>query len=86
MDRTIERVADPMHANLKGAAILAGLALGDLDAAAASKLVPIAGVFRPNPSHRARYDALYAEFPRLYRAQKAMFSRLNSHPRRAAIR
>ncbi len=81
MDRTIERVADPVHANLKGAAILAGLALGDLDPVAASELIPIAGTFRPNPAHRTRYDGLYAEFPRLYKTQKAMFSRLNGHHR-----
>ncbi len=77
MNRTIERVADPMHANLRGAAILAGLALGDLDPATASGLIPIAATFKPDPSRRALYDRLYAEFPRLYKAQKAMFSRLN---------
>jgi xylulokinase len=81
MDRTIERVADPVHVNLKGAAILAGLALGDLDPAAASELIPIAATFAPDPSNRARYDGLYAEFPRLYSAQKAMFARLNGHHR-----
>lgn len=77
MNRTIERVADPVHANLRGAAILAGLALGDLDAAAAADFVPIAATFRPDPARRQVYDELYAEFPRLYKAQKAMFSRLN---------
>ena len=81
MGRTIERVADPVHANLRGAAILAGLALGDLDTAAASELIPIAATFRPDPACRALYDGLYAEFPRLYKAQKAMFSRLNGHLR-----
>ena len=79
MGRTIERVADPVHANLRGAAILAGLALGDLDPAAASELIPVAGTFRPDFALKACYDDLYAEFPRLYKAQKAMFARLNGH-------
>jgi xylulokinase len=81
MGWTIDRVVDPVHANLKGAAILAGLALGDLDAATASELIPVAATFRPNASRRVLYDRLYAEFPRLYKAQKAMFSRLNGHRR-----
>jgi len=79
MDRTIERVADPMYANLRGAAILAGLALGDLSAHDASDLSVLDATFRPDPTQREVYDRLYAEFPRLYRAQKRMFSRL-SHP------
>jgi xylulokinase len=77
MDRTIERLADPVHANLRGAAILAGLALGALDPAAAAELAPAGATFRPDPAHRGVYDRLYAEFPKLYRAQKGMFRRLN---------
>jgi xylulokinase len=77
MGRTIERLDDPMHANLRGAAILAGLALGDLDPAEASELIPIAATFHPDPALMPLYDDLYAEFPRLYKAQKAIFSRLN---------
>jgi xylulokinase len=83
MNRTIERVADPVHANLRGAAILAGLALGDVDPVSADTLTQVSATFRPDPSHRAAYDRLYAEFPRLYRSQKAMFRRLN---RRQTVR
>lgn len=81
MDRTVERLTDPVHANLRGAAILAGLALGELDPAAAGELVPVGTTFRPDPASRAGYDRLYAEFPKLYRAQKGMFRRLNPPPR-----
>jgi xylulokinase len=76
MDRVIERVGDPMHANLRGAAILAGLALGDLAPAQATQLEFGGTTFRPDPARRPCYDRLYAEFPRLYRSQKPMFSRL----------
>jgi xylulokinase len=83
MDRTIERLADPVHANLRGAAILAGLALGELDPAGAAALVPAGTVFRPDPARRACNDRLYAEFPRLYKSQKRMFARLSRPPRGA---
>lgn len=84
MGRTIERLADPVHANLRGAAILAGLALGDLDPAEAGEIIPIAATFEPDPSLKPLYDDLYAEFPRLYKAQKAIFARLNGHRRAPA--
>jgi xylulokinase len=77
MGRTIQRLADPIHANLRGAAILAGMALGDIDRSSAGALPPIATTFQPDPSRRTVYDRLYAEFPKLYKSQKAMFGRLN---------
>jgi xylulokinase len=77
MNRTIERLADPVHANLRGAAILAGMALGDVDRARAGSLAQVEQTFRPVPSRVAVYGRLYAEFPRLYKSQKAIFKRLN---------
>jgi xylulokinase len=77
MDRTIERVAEPLHANLKGAALLAGLALGRISRDELRGLVRIDGTFKPDPTNRAVYDRLYAELPKLYKAQKPMFARLN---------
>ena len=82
MDRTIERLADPLHVNLQGAAMLAGIALGELDRASAHDLVKVDAVFRPDPSSRGVYDRLYDEFTKLYKSQKDMFHRLNRPPRR----
>jgi xylulokinase len=81
MDRTIERVAEPWYANLKGAAIFAGLALGELRRDEVHGLVEVDRVFTPDPSTRETYDRLYAEFPGLYKGQKAMFRRLNRRKR-----
>jgi xylulokinase len=81
MDRTIERVASPLLANLRGAALFAGLALGSVSPAQVRGLVEVDAVFAPNPAHRNTYDRLFREFPRLYRAQRGMFSRLNRAPR-----
>lgn len=76
LDRTLERIADPVYANVRGTAMLAGLALGDVSAHEVGVLTPVTTTFRPNPSCRVVYDRLYAEFPRLYKSQKAMFARL----------
>ena len=77
MDRTIERVAEPLHTNLRGAALLAGLALGAVRREEVRDLVPVDRVFEPNPANRDAYDRLYREFPGLYKAQRRMFARLN---------
>lgn len=76
-DRTVERVADPVLSGLRGAAIFAGLVLGDVTRAEVHDLVPVDATFRPNPANRAVYDALFAEFPKLYKAQRGIFHRLN---------
>jgi xylulokinase len=78
MDRTIERVAEPLHTNLRGAALLASLALGAVRREEVRDLVPVDRVFEPDPGTRAAYGRLYAEFPGLYKAQRKMFARLNS--------
>ncbi len=76
-DRTFERVADPLVGGLRGGGLLVGMATGRVDPADIRSLVPVDRVFSPDPAHRATYDALYAELPRLYRAGKPMFRRLN---------
>jgi xylulokinase len=77
MDRTIERVHEPLHAGIRGAAIFAGLALGCVVRDEVRGLVRIDGTFQPDPSNRKAYDDLYAEFTKLYKAQRPMFKRLN---------
>ncbi|MGI8662103.1 MAG: xylulokinase [Acidimicrobiales bacterium] len=80
MDRTIERVAEPLHAQLRGVGIAAGLALGAVTAGEVRDLVTVEATFTPDPANRVAYERLYAEFPKLYKAQKAMFARLNRSP------
>jgi xylulokinase len=79
MGRTIERVADPVHANLRGAALFAALGLGAVSREEIRDLVPVDRVFAPDAATRAAYDRLYAEFPGLFKAQRKMFARLNAH-------
>jgi len=77
LDRTIEQVADPISANLRGAALFAGIALRQIELGYVNQLVKIKAVYAPDPRHRAVYDRLYSEFPALYKSQKPMFHRLN---------
>jgi xylulokinase len=77
LDRPVEQVADAQHANLRGAALLAGLALGRVRPGQLASLVEVEATHRPDPSDRQLYDRLFAEFPALYRAQKGLFARLN---------
>ncbi|HEX6235691.1 MAG TPA: FGGY-family carbohydrate kinase [Acidimicrobiales bacterium] len=86
LDRTVERVEAPVDANLRGAALLAGVALGLVRRSEVRELVPVDRTFTPEPGGRAVYARLYAEFPGLYSSQKAMFARLNRRPRRGGDR
>jgi xylulokinase len=77
LGRTIEQVADPVHANLRGAALLAGLAVGRVRPDQVRSLVPLQATHLPDPDHRRRYDRLFKEYVALYSAQRGMFRRLN---------
>ncbi len=77
LDRTIEQVADPLHANLRGSALLAGITLGQVRTEELHQLVPVQAVHVPDPDTRQTYDQLFAEFPAFYSSQKGLFARLN---------
>jgi xylulokinase len=62
---------------LRGAAIFAALGLGEVRREEVRSLVTVDATFTPDPANRAVYDRLFAEFPKLYKAQKGMFARLN---------
>jgi xylulokinase len=80
LDRHIERVAEPLHASMRGAALLAGIALGDVRRQDVINLVNVDATFSPDPANRPIYERMFAEFPRLYQAHKGMFARLNHNP------
>lgn len=77
MDRTIEQVADPLYCGLRGAALSAAMALGEVQQDELRGLVNVTATYHPNPANRRAYDRLYAEFPGLYSSQKKFFRRLN---------
>jgi len=77
LDRTLERPLHPLFTQLRGAALLAGIALGVVDKAEVKDLVPVEATFTPNPANRATYDHLYEQYAQLYKTQKGMFGALN---------
>jgi xylulokinase len=77
LDRRVERVADPVLASLRGVALLGARALGELTWEEVHDLAPVDQTFTPDPRNRSVYDAMSAELPRLYKAQRGMFRRLN---------
>jgi xylulokinase len=81
LNRTIHTVQEPQLAALRGVALLAAVALGELTWAEIPERVPIAATFRPDPANRARYDALFREFLAFYRATRGIYRRL--HRRRS---
>ena len=74
--RPIARVAQPLFANVRGAAFFAGLSLGLLDQRDLAGRVRIDQTFTPDPASRRIHDGLHAEFVRLAKHEKGMAKRL----------
>jgi xylulokinase len=81
LGRPIQQVQDPILANARGAAFLAGLGLGHLRVEDIPDRVKIAATYTPEPRNRALYDELFREFLALYRSHKKIYGRLNATPR-----
>ncbi|MBP7929430.1 MAG: FGGY-family carbohydrate kinase [Acidimicrobiia bacterium] len=71
----IERVADPDAANLRGVAMLAGLALGRIDREHLGGMVAVERVHTPTASDRVLHEDRYGHFRSLYKANKALHRR-----------
>jgi xylulokinase len=78
LGRRIERVADPMYTNLRGAALFAAMSLGKISLDDVRSLVRVTASFEPDPAARATYEPMYAEYKRLYSRLHGMYSRLNA--------
>jgi xylulokinase len=77
LDRTIERVEHPRECGIRGAALFAGLSLGEVRLDEVRARVGVERTFTPDPATRSVYDRLYAEFSQLHEQQRKMFARLN---------
>ena len=78
LNRRIEQVADPMYANLRGAAFFAAISLGRMDFAGIPARVRITRTFDPDPATRAVYEPMYGEYRRLYHRLHGMYAKLNA--------
>jgi xylulokinase len=77
LDRPVRQVRDPLEVNVRGAALLAAVALGYLRYDEIAARVPIAETYHPNPAHRRIYDELFREFVAIYQSTRKIYERLN---------
>jgi xylulokinase len=76
--RPIDQVEHPAAANARGAALLAGVAIGAVTWAEIPDLVRVCERFDPDNAHRDVYDQAYAAFRGVYRKNHAIYARLNA--------
>jgi xylulokinase len=74
----IHQVADPVHATVRGTALLAFMVLGHLNREEIPRLVRIKRIFEPDPSHGRLYDRMYRQYRRLFIRNKSIFGALNA--------
>jgi len=77
LDRPIRQMKDPIEVNVRGAALLASVALGYISYDDIASRVPVAKTYTPNPDNRKIYDELFSEFMAIYESNKKIFARLN---------
>jgi xylulokinase len=77
LDRQIRQMADPVLANVRGAALITLVGLGRITVDRIADMVAVRRVFTPDPANRQVYDELYAEFLALYKQTKGIHRRLN---------
>jgi xylulokinase len=77
LGRPLHRVADPLLASSRGAALFAGLVTGRLTVGDMEGRAPLDRAFRPDPAAAALHDRHHKEFLRLHRAQRGLYHRLN---------
>jgi len=78
LNREIRQVEDPREAGVRGAAMIATVALGiHKDFPTAAKQVKITGIFKPNPENVKLYNRLFIEFKKLYKNNKKICKNLN---------
>ncbi|WP_455463408.1 xylulokinase [Candidatus Hodarchaeum mangrovi] len=79
LDRKIKRVENPQEAGALGAAMLAKIAIGEVDSIENLKeYCHYDKEFLPNLNNRQIYDTLFKEFQMLYKQNKKWFKRMNA--------
>jgi xylulokinase len=79
LGRTIRRVEHPIRANARGAALLAGVALGRVDVDDLGAKVVVVEEHRPDPSTRDVYDRQYRAFRSIYKQNRSIHRGLHRH-------
>lgn len=77
LGRTILQVKDPILTNVRGAGLLASLALGYLTLDDIAERIEISHTYEPDPKNLKIYGPLFKEFLRLYKQNRRIYARLN---------
>jgi xylulokinase len=70
LDRTVEQVPEPMVAQLRGAAMMAGVTLGNHQLGDLAALRPKGTTFEPNAEVKSLYSHRRDQFPSLYKRDR----------------
>jgi xylulokinase len=77
LDRPLLKVKAPRLSNLRGAAFIAFVGIGELDFDEIENRVAVETEFEPRREHRGRYEQLFGTYLELYRKNRSIFQRLN---------
>ena len=80
LNRPIRQVKDPIQANVRGSAFIAGVGLGKISFADIPELMEYTQTHSPNPAYRACYEERFEIFVRLYKQNRALYHQLNRRP------
>jgi xylulokinase len=82
LGRPIRQAAGPRLANVRGAAFGAAVSLGELRWDDVPNRVEITETFRPDPTNRPTYEALFDAFTEFYKKNKGIYAKLSKSPAR----
>jgi xylulokinase len=77
LNRPMRQMKDPIQANARGAAILAGVALGATTLEQAASQIEVSHEYQPDPANRRIYDELFDAFLNIYQKNHKIYARLN---------
>jgi xylulokinase len=78
LGRSVEQLANPRHANARGAGLMAFISTGQLTIDEVTKLVPVRARYEPNPGSRQMWDERLQVFQDLHAVLAEPVSRLRS--------
>lgn len=78
LGRSIEQVADPVNANVRGAAMVAAVAIDELGFDQVPERVAVERTFQPSAEVSGRYEEIFAEFVGFYQNNRKAHARLNA--------
>ena len=77
LERPVRQVKDPIQANVRGAAFIAAVGLGQLRYDDVPACTEYQRDYEPIAAHRRVYDVTFREFVNIYRRNKSIYRRLN---------